>query len=129
MTKDTDGTYYYDLNITGTGTYNYIFNNIIGGSGKQTGDFTNVPYAPGKEAVFNFSSIVSNTAGGSTGTGDAGQGANADGSYTLTIPGDAFTNTMTTQLNLQITKTDSVNDSKLLKDAKFTLKEEGGRRI
>ncbi len=28
---------------------------------------------------------------------------------------------MTTQLNLQITKTDSVNDSKLLKDAKFTL--------
>ncbi len=74
MTKDTDGTYYYDLNITGTGTYNYIFNNIIGGSGVQTGDFTNVPYAPGKEAVFNFSSIVSNTAGGSTGTGDASRG-------------------------------------------------------
>ena len=32
---------------------------------------------------------------------------------------------MTTQLNLQITKTDSVNDSKLLKDAKFTLQEQG----
>ena len=32
---------------------------------------------------------------------------------------------MTTQLNLQITKTDSVDDSKLLKDAKFTLQEQG----
>ncbi len=122
MTMDTDGTYYYDLNVTGTGTYNYIFNNKIDGSGEQTGDFKNVPYAPGKEAVFKFSGVVSNTAGGSSGSGDAvGQGSNADGSYTLIIPGDAFTNTMTTQLNLQITKTDSVDDSKLLKDAEFTL--------
>ena len=120
MEKDANGTYYYDLTVTGTGTYNYIFNN--GDSGKQTKDITNVPYAPGKEAVFNFNGVVSNTAGGSSGSGDAvGQGSNADGSYTLTIPGAAFTNTMTTQLNLQITKTDSVNDSKLLKDAEFTL--------
>ena len=126
MTKDKDGTYYYDLTVTGTGTYNYIFNNKIDGSGEQTGDFTNVPYAPGKEAVFNFSSVVSNTAGDSSGSGDAvGQGSNADGSYTLTIPGAAFTNKMTTQLNLQITKTDSVNDSKLLEGAKFTLQEQG----
>ena len=106
MTKDTDGTYYYDLTVTGTGTYNYVFNN---GSGEQTGNITNVSYAPGKEAVFNFNGVVPNP------------GANADGSYTLTIPGAAFTNKMTTQLNLQITKTDSVNDKKLLEGAKFTL--------
>lgn len=125
MTKDTtNDTYYYDLTVTGTGNYNYIFNN---GSGKQTNNITNIPYAPGKEAVFNFNGVVSNTAAsGSSGSGDAvGQGINADGSYTLTIPGDAFTNTMTTQLNLQITKKDSVNAEKLLEGAKFTLKEPG----
>ena len=129
MTKDTtDGTYYYDLSVTGTGTYNYIFNNVIGGSGTQTKDITNVPYAPGKEAVFNADgSIQSNTATtGSSGSGDAvGQGINSDGTYTLTIEGNAFTNTMTTQLNLQITKTDSVEASKLLEGAEFTLKEQG----
>lgn len=128
MTMDTDGTYYYDLNVTGTGTYNYIFNNKIDGSGTQTKDITNVPYAPGKEAVFSaYGDVVSNTAaGGSSGSGDAvGQGSNSDGSYTLTIPGNAFTNTMTTQLNLQITKTDSVDASKLLEGAKFTLQEPG----
>lgn len=128
MTKDTDGTYYYDLPVTGTGNYNYIFNNKIGDSGTQTKDITNVPYAPGKEAVFSaYGDVVSNTATtGSSGSGDAvGQGINSDGSYTLTIPGDAFTNTMTTQLNLKITKTDSADASKLLEGAKFTLKEQG----
>ena len=127
MTQDTDGTYYYDLNVTGTGNYNYIFNNKIGDSGTQTKDITNVPYAPGKEAVFNFSGVVSNTAAsGSSGSGDAvGQGINSDGTYTLTIEGNAFTNTMTTQLNLQITKTDSADVSKRLEGAEFTLKEQG----
>ena len=125
MTKDTtNDTYYYDLTVTETGNYNYIFNN---GSGEQTGNIENVPYAPGQEAVFNYNGVVSNTAAsGSSGSGDAvGQGANPDGSYTLTIPGAAFTNTMTTQLNLQITKTDSADASKLLEGAKFTLKEQG----
>ena len=124
MTKDTDGTYYYDLSVTETGKYNYIFSN----NGKmQTQDIGNIPYAPGKEVVFDvYGNVVSNTAGGSSGSGDAvGQGSNSDGSYTLTIPGDAFTNTMTTQLNLQITKTDSADASKLLEGAKFTLKEQG----
>ena len=129
MTKDTtDDTYYYDLNVTGTGNYNYIFNNVIGGSGTQTKNITNIPYAPGKEAVFGANGdVVSNTAAsGSSGSGDAvGHGSNSDGSYTLTIPGDAFTNTMMTQLNLQITKTDSADASKLLEGAKFTLKEQG----
>lgn len=125
MTKDTtNDTYYYDLTVTETGNYNYIFNN---GSGEQTGNIENVPYAPGQEAVFNYNGVVSNTAAsGSSGAGDAvGQGANPDGSYTLTIPGDAFTNTMTTQLNLQITKTDSADAEKLLEGAEFTLQEPG----
>ena len=124
MTKDTDGTYYYDLSVNGTGKYNYIFSN----NGKtQTPDIDNIPYAPGKEVVFDVvGKVVSNTAGGSAGSGEAvGQGSNSDGSYTLTIPGDAFTNTMTTQLNLQITKTDSVETGKTLEGAKFTLKEQG----
>ena len=127
MTKDTtNNTYYYDLPVTGTGTYNYVFN--IGSDSQKTGDITNVPYAPGKEAVFDADgNIQSNSAAsGSSGSGDAvGQGSNSDGTYTLTIPGAAFTNTMTTQLNLQITKKDSVNAEKLLEGAKFTLKEPG----
>lgn len=123
MTQGSDGYYVAELSVSGTGTYNYVFNN---GSGKQTKDITNVPYAPGKEVRFDYETVIENTATGSSGSGDAvGYGSNSDGSYTLTIPGDAFTNTMTTQLNLQITKTDSVDASKLLEGAKFTLKEQG----
>lgn len=123
MTQGSDGYYVAELSVSGTGTYNYVFNN---GSGKQTKDITNVPYAPGKEVRFDYETVIENTATGSSGSGDAvGHGSNSDGSYTLTIPGDAFTNTMTTQLNLQITKTDSADASKLLEGAKFTLKEQG----
>lgn len=123
MTQGSDGYYVAELSVSGTGTYNYVFNN---GSGKQTKDITNVPYAPGKEVRFDYETVIENTASGSSGSGDAvGQGSNSDGSYTLTIPGDAFTNTMTTQLNLQITKTDSVDTGKTLEGAKFTLKEQG----
>ena len=121
--QDTDGYYVTELNVTGTGSYNYVFNN---GSGTQTKDITNVPYAPGKEVWFDYETVKDNTADtGSTGTGDASRGANADGSYTLTIPGNAFTNHMTTQLNLQITKTDSVDTSKPLAGAVFTLQGPG----
>lgn len=128
MTKDdTDGSYYHDLPVSGTGYYNYVFN--IGSDAKKTKDITNVRYAPGKEALFDANgNVLSNTAAdtGSTETGDAvGHGSNSDGSYSLVLEGDTFTNTMTTQLNLQITKTDSVDASKLLKGAKFTLKEQG----
>lgn len=124
MTKDdTDGTYYYDLTVTGTDIYNYIFNN----GSDQTKDIENIRYAPGKEALFNFDGLLSNTAAdtASTETGGVSRGANSDGSYSLVMEGDTFTNTMTTQLNLQITKTDSVDASKLLEGAKFTLKEQG----
>lgn len=124
MTKDdTDGTYYYDLTVTGTDIYNYIFNN----GSDQTKDIENIRYAPGKEALFNFDGLLSNTAAdtSSTETGGVSRGANSDGSYSLVMEGDTFTNIMTTQLNLQITKTDSVDASKLLEGAEFTLKEPG----
>ena len=123
MTQGSDGYYVAELSVSGTGTYNYVFNN---GSGKQTKDITNVHYAPGKEVRFDYETEIENTATGSSGSGDAvGHGSNSDGSYTLTIEGDAFTNIMTTQLNLQITKTDSVDAEKLLEGAEFTLKEQG----
>ena len=119
MIKDSDDSYHYDLSVTGTGTYNYVFNN---NPSPQTKDIKDIPYAPGKEAVFNFDGLLSNTAAdtGSTETGGVSRGANPDGSYTLEIPGIAFKNTMTTPLNLQITKTDRVN-GELLENATFTL--------
>ena len=131
MTLGSDGYYVAVLNnVTGTGNFNYVFNDGTNGGNigtNKTNDLKGIPYAPGKEVWFDYETVKENTAaGGSSGSGDAvGHGSNSDGSYTLTIPGDAFTNTMTTQLNLQITKTDSVDASKLLEDAKFTLKEQG----
>lgn len=125
MTKDdTDGSYYYDLPVNGTGKYNYIFNYGT----NQTKDKDPVPYAPGKEALFDADgNVLTNTATtGSTETGDAvGHGSNPDGSYTLEIPGIAFKNTMTTQVDLQIVKTDSADNAKRLKDATFTLTKVG----
>ena len=123
MTKDdTDGTYYYDLTVTGTDIYNYIFNN----GSDQTKDIENIRYAPGKEAVFNFDGLLSNTADtASTETGGVARGSNSDGSYSLVMEGDTFTNTMTTQVDLQIVKTDSVNKTKLLPGATFTLTKTG----
>ena len=125
MTKDTtDGTYYYDLDVTETGNYKFIFNDGT----NQTYDKEFVHYAPGKEALFdadgNVLSNTANTSTGSTETGGVSRGANPDGSYTLVMDAPTFKNTMTTPLNLQITKTDSV-DGELLQGAKFTLKEQG----
>ena len=129
MTKDTDGTYYYDLSVNGTGKYNYIFSNNSGIRKHRI--LHNIPYAPGKEVVFDVvGKVVSNTAGGSSGSGDAvGHGSNSDGSYTLTIPGDAFTNIMTTQLNLQITKTDSVDTKKTAGRRKVHPERTGDREL
>ena len=127
MTLGSDGYYVAVLNnVTGTGNFNYVFNDGTNGGTvgtNKTKNLKGIRYAPGKEVWFDYETVKDNTAAtGSSGAGDAvGQGSNSDGSYTLTIPGDAFKNTMTTQLNLQITKTDSVDAKKLLKDAEFTL--------
>ena len=126
MIKDSEDSYHYDLSVTGTGKYNYIFNN---NSGRQTPNIEGIPYEPGKEALFDANgNVLSNTAAdtGSTETGDAvGHGSNSDGSYSLVLEGDTFTNTMTTQVDLQIVKTDSVDAEKKLEGAEFTLKEQG----
>ena len=126
MTKDTtDGTYYYDLDVTETGNYKFIFNDGT----NQTSDKEFVHYAPGKEALFdadgNVLSNTANTSTGSTGTGGVSRGANPDGSYTLVMDAPTFKNTMTTQVDLQIVKTDSMNKAKLLPGAEFTLTKVG----
>lgn len=123
MTLGSDGYYVAEIQVSEKGIYNYVFNS---GSGKQTNDIPNISYAPGCEVWFDYEKEIKNTARtDSTEAGDASRGANPDGSYTLEIPDYAFTNTMTTQLNLQITKTDSVDNTKLLEGAKFTLQEQG----
>ena len=126
MTQDTtNDTYYFDLNVTETGNYKFIFNDGT----NQTYDKEFVHCAPGKEALFdadgNVLSNTANTTTGSTETGGVSRGANPDGSYTLVMDAPTFKNTMTTPLNLQITKTDSVDDTKRLKDATFTLTKVG----
>lgn len=122
--NEAEGYYVSSFEVNGKGTYNYVFN--IGSNEQQTGNITNISYAPGCEVWFNYETEERNTATtGSTGTGDASRGANADGSYTLEIPGIAFKNTMTTRLDLQIKKTDSVNAEKLLGGAEFTLTKAG----
>ena len=123
MKLDADGYYVADFQVSGTDTYNYVFNDGTGGAvgTTQTRDLESIPYAPGGEVWFEFDRVTSNTANtGSTETGGVSRGANADGSYTLEIPGDAFTNKMTTRLDLRIVKTDSVDNTKL-SGATFTL--------
>ena len=122
---ETEGYYVSSFEVNEKDTYNYVFNN---GSGVQTNDITNISYAPGCEVWFDYEKEERNTANSSTGsteTGGVSRGANPDGSYTLVMEGDTFTNRMTTQVNLQIVKTDSVDDTKRLKDATFTLTKVG----
>ena len=115
---ETEGYYVSSFEVNGKDTYNYVFNN---GSGAQTNDITNISYAPGCEVWFDYEKEERNTADtGSTETGGVSRGANPDGSYTLVMKDPTFTNTMTTPLNLQITKTDSVDGTKL-QGATFTL--------
>ena len=64
--------------------------------------------------------------GGSSGSNVSFTGTkNSDGSYSLTINGNAFTNTSNTRLDLQIRKTDSNDADKVLKGATFSLKKPG----
>ena len=130
--NETEGYYVSSFEVNGTDTYNYIFNDgqqhgVVGTT--QTNNLTSIKYAPGCEVWFDYETKVNNTADtadtGSTETGGVSRGANADGSYTLVIPGDAFTNKMTTRLDLQIVKTDSVNKTELLPGAEFTLTKAG----
>lgn len=133
VNEDTNnpGWYTKEFTVTGEGTVNYIFNGGVGG--KQTNDLTG-HYQPGGELwVYWEGTSATTTTTAPDGWNGSASGSNvsftgtpdSEGSYTLTINGAAFTNTMTTPLNLQITKTDSVNTEKLLEGATFTLQERG----
>ena len=124
------GWYTKEFTVTGKGTVNYIFND---GGSKQTQDLSG-DYQPGGDLwVYWGGNSTTTTTIAPEGWNGSSSGSNvnftgtpdSEGSYTLTIHGAAFTNTMTTPLNLQITKTDSVDDTKRLKDATFTLTKVG----
>lgn len=121
------GWYTKEFPVNGDGNFNYIFND---GGNNKTGDLSG-HYQPGGDLWVYRDGTSTTTApagwnGSSSGSNVSFTGTpDSEGSYTLTINGAAFTNTMTTQLNLQITKTDSVNAEKKLEGAKFTLKERG----
>lgn len=124
------GWYTKEFTVNSEGTVNYIFND---GGGNQTQDLSG-QYQPGGDLwVYKDGTAITTTTtapadwnGSSSGSNVSFTGTpDSEGSYTLTINGAAFTNTMTTPLNLQITKTDSMNAEIKLKGAKFTLKEQG----
>ena len=133
VNEDTNnpGWYTKEFTVTGEGNFNYIFNN--GGEGKQTG---NLPghYQPGGDLwVYWDGTSATTTTTAPDGWNGSSSGSNvsftgtpdSEGSYTLTIHGAAFTNTMTTQVDLRIVKTDSADNAKRLKDATFTLTKAG----
>ena len=125
------GWYTKEFTVTDEGNFNYIFNGGVGSP--QTNDLTG-HYQPGGDLwVYWDGTSATTTTTAPDGWNGSSSGSNvnftgtpdSEGSYTLTIHGAAFTNTMTTPLNLQITKTDSVDDTKRLKDATFTLTKVG----
>ena len=129
---ETEDYYVSSFEVNGKDTYNYVFNDgqqngVVGTT--QTNNLTSIKYAPGCEVWFDYETKEKNTADtadtGSTETGGVSRGANPDGSYTLVMKDPTFTNIMTTQVNLQITKTDSVNAERKLEGAEFTLTKTG----
>ena len=125
------GWYTKEFAVTDDGDFNYIFNGGVGG--KQTNDLTG-HYQPGGELwVYWEGTSATTTTTAPDGWNGSSSGSNvsftgtpdSEGSYTLTINGAAFTNTMTTQVNFQIVKTDSMNAEIKLEGATFTLKEQG----
>ena len=122
------GWYTKEFAVTDDGEFNYIFNGGVGSP--QTNDLTG-HYQPGGDLWVYRDGHAITTApdgwnGSSSGSNVSFTGTpDSEGSYTLTIQGAAFTNTMTTPLNLQITKTDSVDSTRLLEGATFTLTKVG----
>ncbi len=125
------GWYTKEFTVTDEGNFNYIFNGGVGG--KQTNDLTG-HYQPGGDLwVYWDGTSTTTTTTAPDGWNGSSSGSNvnftgtpdSEGSYTLTIHGAAFTNTMTTQVDLRIVKTDSADNAKRLKDATFTLTKAG----
>lgn len=138
VSADAAHTGWYTVSIPVTensASFKFIFNNNIKDNGSKTGDLETGNISGGAELWITGSNTVSRDApdewsGGSTPPSDDGITTvkNPDGSYSLTINGSAFTNTIQTSppsLNLQLTKTDSNDPSKRLADATFLLKQAG----
>lgn len=127
------GWYTVSIPVTGTaGSFSFIFNNNKKDNGSKTGDLATGEISGGAELWITGSNTVLQAApaewtGGSTRSSDVSITTvkNPDESYSLTINGSAFTNTIRTSLNLQLTKTDSNDASKLLAGATFLLKQAG----
>ena len=137
-TEDTnnDGWYTFEFNVSNSGSFNYIVNNN-GDSQTQSQERTEVPCSKGGEMWITYcgeKKLPSEEkpafwydGGGDTPIIGAGftHSSNPDGSYTIALQGDTFTNTktVTTSVSLKLVKKDSNDATKLLKDAKFQLKE------
>lgn len=123
--KDLDGNWFYEMD--GIGKNEEFMFIINGGMGSwQTGSL--IKKSGYSEVWVNESgAIYKYEEGGDTPTpgGDFTGTSNPDGSYTLALNGDTFTNIKETYLNLKIVKTDSDNPSNHLSGAKFLLKEKG----
>lgn len=141
---DNSGWYTVEFNVSDSNTFKFIFNN--NGQGSQTND-TEGNYKAGTElwATWNgernsaasvsyakpsgwVGDPPSSGGGGNTPTpgGSFTGTANPDGSYTLALNGDTFTNTQTASMNLKLIKTDSNDATKLLSGATFCLKKSDG---
>ena len=74
MTLGSDGYYVAVLNnVTGTGNFNYVFNDGTNGGNigtNKTNDLKGIPYAPGKEVWFDYETVKATRLGkGATRTG------------------------------------------------------------
>lgn len=121
------GWYMKEFDVSLGGKFSYIFNN---NDSPKTEDLS-CSYSPGGDLWVYANGYSTTTApddwnGGSSGSNVSFTGKkNSDESYSLTIHGSAFTNTSTTRLDLQIRKTDSNDDAKVLQGATFSLKKPG----
>lgn len=120
------GWYTREFTVSGSGKFICKFN-----CGDSYQKEFQISFSPGDDLWAYADGSSTTTApddwnGGSSGSNVSFTGTkNSDGSYSLEIHGDAFTNTITTLMNLQIRKTDSNDDDKVLKGATFSLKKPG----
>lgn len=127
-TQESGDWYRYEVSISSATAFSFIFNN---GSTQKTGDLekeggiSEVWYTDGGvKKQWQEGWPKADFGGGDTPiTGSGFEGSlNDDGSYTVKLLGDTFTNTKAPALNLKLIKTDSAT-GETLSGAKFRLKE------
>ena len=125
-----------DKTYTQEGTYSYYLSEVNGGKSGVEYDTTrykievqiteNTTELLGVNFVsYKVDSATVTKEGDPSSTVEFIGTSNADGSYSLQIKDPAFTNTMTTPLELKIVKTDKDKPETLLPGATFTLKKVG----